>query len=57
MLPRRVVETKGISIDREILLRVVVYEPGVKKEDVKKENNLTKRHFVLIPNGNGYEFK
>lgn len=56
-MARRIVETKGMSIDRELLLRIVVYEEGVCKTIVRNDNPYTKRHHVLFQAGNGYEFK
>ena len=34
---------------------VVVYEPGIKKEQVKKESRGKRK--ALIPDGEGYRFK
>lgn len=56
-MARRVVETKAKSVDHEHLVRIIVYEEGIKKEQTKKENFFSKRHYVLVPNGKGYDFK
>lgn len=45
------------SIDRERLVRVTIYEPGVKKEQVKVNNKFAKKHAVLIGNGDKFKFK
>ncbi|ARK28767.1 hypothetical protein [Halalkalibacter krulwichiae] len=37
------------------LVIVVVYEPGMKKEQVKKE--LRGKRTALVPDGEGYRFK
>lgn len=49
--------TRAKSIDHELLLRIVVFEEGIKKEDAKKENRYCKRHSALVRTGKGYEFK
>lgn len=54
---RRVVYTKARSIDHEPLQIVTVYPDGTKKEEVKRENKLTKQHSVLVWTGQTYEFK
>lgn len=54
---RRVVETKARNFDKETLHCIIVYEPGITKEDVKRENRLSKRHYVLVSDGEKYEFK
>lgn len=56
-MPRRVVETRAKSIDHEPLVIITVFEEGIKKEQTKKENFYSKRHYVLVPNGKGYDFK
>ena len=45
------------SIDCERLVRITVYELGVKKEQVKVNNKFAKRHAVLIENGDKFKFK
>lgn len=39
---------KSVSVDREELQIITVYEPGVNKQQVKKENKYSKRHGYLI---------
>ncbi|MEC1714726.1 hypothetical protein [Schinkia azotoformans] len=56
-MARRVVETKAVSLDREVLRVVVIYEEGIKKSEIRDENPYTKRHHVLYQAGAGYEFK
>lgn len=54
---RRVVEHEALSVDREKLIVVTIYEPGISKEQVKKFNRFSKRHDVLVPGADGYEWK
>jgi hypothetical protein len=57
-MARRVVETNAVYLERELLQVIVIYEENVKKEEIRKENRLTKRHGVLIQRvAGGYEFK
>lgn len=57
-MARRVVETNAVSLDRELLQVLVIFEENVKKEEIRKENRLTKRHGVLYKCAAGaYEFK
>lgn len=56
-MARRVVETKAVSLDRELLQIIVVFEEGVKKQDIRKENPYSKRHGVLYKSYGAYEFK
>lgn len=56
-MARRVVETKGISLDREPLQVLIVYEEGAKKQEIRKVDRLSKRHGVLYKSAAGYEFK
>jgi hypothetical protein len=56
-MARRIVETNAVSLDREKLQVLVVYEEGAKKQDIRKENPYSKRHAVLYPAAGGYEFK
>lgn len=48
---------KARSVDREDLLVITVYEPGVDREHVKRINPYSKRHFVLINRKNGLDWK
>lgn len=57
-MTRRVVETSAASFDRELLQVIVIYEEGTRKQDIRKENRLSKRHGVLYKKVSGaYEFK
>ena len=57
-MARRVVETSKVSFDQEQLKVLIVYPEGTKKQDIRKENRLTKRHGVLFKKVSGaYEFK
>lgn len=56
-MARRIVETNAVSLDREMLRVLVVYEEGVKKQDIRKENPYSKKHSVLYPAAGGYEIK
>jgi hypothetical protein len=47
---------KRVNFEGDELLVVTLYEPGVKKEQIKKENPYTKEHDILIPVGNKFEF-
>lgn len=54
---RRVTSHYGRSKDGEQLQIVVCYEPGVTKEQVKKENRYSKKHQVLVGDGHFYRYK
>ena len=54
---RRVLEQGYNSVDRERLVRITVFEPGVNKESVKVENQFSKRHAVLLEQEGRFEFK
>lgn len=57
-MARRVVETNAVSLDRELLQVLVIYEEGVSKQDIRKESLLTKKHAVLYKKtAVEYEFK
>ncbi|TDQ35255.1 hypothetical protein [Aureibacillus halotolerans] len=56
-MTRRVVETKAVSADRERLLVVTVYEEGINKEFIRRQNIYSKRHDVLVKSGSQYDFK
>lgn len=53
---RRVTEHTARNREGERLQVVTVYPVGVKKEQIKKENRYSKRHFVLSGNGKRFEF-
>lgn len=55
-MTRRVTVHKAESVDHEELVVWTVYEPGLNKEQVKKINRFSKRHYVLIDNQNGIEW-
>lgn len=54
---RRVLEQGYNSVDRERLVSITVYEPGVNKELAKSENQFSKRHAVLVERDGEFEFK
>ena len=54
---RRVLEQGYHTIDNERLLTITVYEPGVDKKTVRKENPYSKRHAVLVECQGKFEFK
>ncbi|WNS74256.1 hypothetical protein RRV45_15200 [Bacillus sp. DTU_2020_1000418_1_SI_GHA_SEK_038] len=54
---RRVTHHRKQNFEGEELLIVTVWEPGIKKEQLKKDNRYSKAHEVLIFNGKYYEFK
>ncbi|NGP45996.1 hypothetical protein G4V62_13945 [Bacillaceae bacterium SIJ1] len=56
-MTRRVVETGAVSPDREKLLVITVYEEGVNKQSVRRQNIYSKRHGVLVRCGEQYDFK
>ncbi|WP_102274066.1 MULTISPECIES: hypothetical protein [Cytobacillus] len=56
-MARRVVETNAASLDRELLQVIVIYEEGVSKQDIRKENPYSKKHGVLYQAAGAYEFK
>lgn len=56
-MARRVVETNAVSFDREKLQVLVIYEEGVSKQDIRKENPYSKKHGVLYKASGAYEFK
>lgn len=56
-MARRVVETAMVNKENDRLLLLTVFEEGLNKETVKKENRLTKKHAVLYKSVSGYEFK
>lgn len=55
-MTRRVVHHKAMSVDREELNVITIYEPGIKKEDIKKMNKYSKRHGVLVKRGHFYDY-
>lgn len=56
-MARRVVETNAVSFDREQLKVLVVYEEGISKQEIRKENPYSKKHAVLYKASGAYEFK
>jgi hypothetical protein len=54
---RRVTVHKKTNLENDELMVVTIFEPGIKKEDLKKQNIYSKNHQVLIFNGHSYEFK
>lgn len=58
MMARRVVEMNAVSFDREELKLLVIYPEGTRKQDIRKENRLSKWHGVLYQRASRtYEFK
>lgn len=56
-MSRRVTEHSGKTFDGEILQIVTVFEPGVKKQDVKRLLPYDKKHKVLVSDGSHYRYK
>ncbi len=56
-MTRRVVEHTAVTVDRDPLVVVTVYETGINKEKVRELNKFSKRHGVLVRNGENYEWK
>lgn len=56
-MTRRVSAHEAVNFDGEVLQVVVCYEAGLKKEDIKKLDRYSKKHEVLVLNGDSYEFK
>lgn len=56
-MTRRVTLHQARSKDGESLQIITVFESGVKKEQVKLENRYSKRHEVLVPIGDSYDYK
>lgn len=54
---RRVVQHIAKSIDNEKLLVVTIYETGINKEQIKRLNEFSKKHEVLVPSKSGCEWK
>lgn len=57
METRRVVTHSGRSVDNEDLIIVSIFEPGISKQQIKLENRFSKRHEVLVSNGDSYRYK
>ena len=53
---RRLTCHKKVNFEGDELLVVTLYEPGVTKEQIKKENPYSKEHDILIMVGNKFEF-
>jgi hypothetical protein len=47
---------KRVNFEGDELLVVTLYEPGVKKEQIKKENPYCKQHEILVSVGDKFEF-
>jgi hypothetical protein len=54
---RRVVEHQYRTNESDFLQVVTVFEEGLSKEDIKKENIYSKNHQVLIKRNDIYDFK
>lgn len=55
-MTRRVTIHNGRTHDNEELQVVIIYEEGINKECARRENVFTKRHQVLIRNGEVYDY-
>ncbi|WP_208756724.1 hypothetical protein [Priestia megaterium] len=53
---RRVIEKKWISIDREPLSIITIYENGVSKQDIKQDWSKRKSGGVIVGNGQALDF-
>jgi len=53
---RRVIEKKWISIDREPLSIITVYENGICKQDIKQDWNKRKSGGVIVGDGQALTF-
>lgn len=53
---RRVAEHKAITLDGDVLTIITIFEPGASKETIKRETRYSKRHDVLVNNGNFYDY-
>lgn len=56
-MTRRVVVTKGRSMDREELVIIQVFEEEINKQQAKAMGILTKAHDVLIKRADRYEYR
>ncbi|MEK4922002.1 hypothetical protein MKX78_08810 [Cytobacillus sp. FSL R5-0569] len=56
-MARRIVETNAVSLDREKLQVVVIYEEGILKQQIRNENPYSKRHGVIFHSAGAYELK
>lgn len=56
-MARRVVETVAASLERELLQVITIYEEGISKQDIRKENPYSKKHAVMYQSAGAYEFK
>ncbi len=56
---RRVTEHQARTLENEELIIVTCWEPGVKKEEIKKDNVYSKKHEILYfdKSLNAYEYK
>ncbi|MGM9923057.1 MAG: hypothetical protein ACI35R_02265 [Bacillus sp. (in: firmicutes)] len=57
METRRVVIHTGKSVDNERLMVISIFEPGINKQQIKIENRYSKKHEVLVSNGDSYRYK
>lgn len=56
-ITRRVLEQTRVSVDHENLVVLTVFENGVNKEQVKKTNEYSKRHYVLVDYNGEFSWK
>lgn len=57
METRRVITHTARSVDKEKLTIISIYEPGVSKQQIKLDNRYSKKHEVLVSNGDSYRYK
>ncbi|WP_050613307.1 hypothetical protein [Bacillus testis] len=53
---RRVTYHSGRSLENDELTIITIWEPGANKELIKRDNCYSKKHEVLIQQGDTYEF-
>lgn len=56
-MTRQVVEHTSVSRVHGKLTVITIYENGISKEQIKRMNQYTKKHDVLIHRNGLYEFK
>lgn len=54
---RRISKHRAKSADHEDLTVLTIYESGVNKERVKRMNDYSKRHYVLVNYNDEYDWK
>lgn len=56
-MTRRVVFHQGRTRENDELIIITVFESDLNKSDVKKLMPYSKKHDVLVKNGNSYDYK